>query len=34
MQFAMMPATEGNSEFVAHLSTKRPLLRKAQMMRI
>ena len=34
MQLAMMPAAKRNSELVADLAAKRPLLRKAQMMRI
>jgi hypothetical protein len=34
MDLAMMTAAEGHREFVAHLSTQRPTLREAQMMRI
>ena len=34
MDFAMMAAAERYGEFVANLSAKGPLLRKAQMMRI
>ena len=34
MDLAMMTAAERHCEFVAHLSTQRPMLREAQMMRI
>src|SRR6185437_13104756 len=34
MDFTMVAATEWDSEFVAHLAAKRPILGKAQMMRI
>jgi hypothetical protein len=34
MHFAMMAAAERHGKFVAHLAAKRPVLGKAQMMRI
>ena len=34
MHFAMMAAAERHGKFVAHLAAKRPMLGKAQMMRI